>query len=121
DAWVQAFKSLAGKRVRWQDPPAVGLALGQQQFTFASPAQSLTGKPAEGKWPPCNDVVPKKRALETVRVSARMLAELLTWATAFSPEGEDAVDLHFFHKGQPLGISARNGGLYFDALQMPMV
>ena len=118
--WVKAFKALAVKPAR-QEPLPVGLALGREHFTFANHSQRLTGAPAEGKWPPCQDVLPKKRALVTVRVDARMLAELLTVASAFCPDDSGGVELHFFGKGAPLGLSAQDSaGTFFDGLLVPI-
>jgi hypothetical protein len=113
--WREAFRA-KGKKDQAQ---AVGLAADAAQLRLAVGSKVITGAPAEGKYPPVDNALPKQPALLAIRVDPTLLAGLLLAAAALEPSG--GVGLLFYGADKPLGLAARNdAGQFFDGLVMPL-
>lgn len=72
----------------------------------------------DGRFPNWRDL--KVGSVFTVKVSARLLAELLLVAAEFGLDGGDAVTLHFGRSESPFAITTENAEQRFQSLIMPL-
>src|SRR5262245_1532055 len=110
-----------GKKDRLLRDKPVGLAIAPagDRATFFTPAHRLEAGALEGRFPPVEEVVPRKAALFTISVQTSILVEVLQ---ALAKAGAaQKVTLHFYGPDKVMGLSARTeAGVYLDALLMPL-
>jgi hypothetical protein len=112
DDWQRAF------RLGDRDRP-VGLAAEGDELVLAVGDQALTVRPAEGRYPDVDQVVPRHGPLLAVRLDPQLLGALLKAAAAVNPGG--GADLLYYGPGKPLGLMTRtDDGHAFDGLLMPL-
>ncbi len=113
DSWREAFRA-KGKK---EQP--VGLVADDTSFKLAVGQTVIEGQRPEGRFPSCDAVLPKKPALLALKVDPTLLAGLLAAAAALEPVG--GVELLFYGREKPLGVSGKNdAGQFFDGLLMPL-
>ena len=120
DAWTRAFRLPTKQR---KQESSVGLVASDQRITLAVEDGQFTAQPVEGHYPNCQQVIPRKPATFSIRVNARLLADvLLAMATLASESDYPSVDLLFWDRSHPLGVQlpSPTGGYACDALLMPL-
>jgi hypothetical protein len=96
--------------------------LGSEFTTLAVGAAVHRLTNGDGRFPPIDQVLPKEPPAVVFKVNARMLAELLTVAATFSPDGGIGhVLVQFWRSDRPLAITTDDGaGTRFFGLMMPL-
>jgi DNA polymerase III sliding clamp (beta) subunit (PCNA family) len=120
DAWTRAFRLPIKER---KQESSVGLVASDNRITLAVEDGQFAVQPVEGKYPNCKEVIPRKPATFTIRVNARLLADVLLATAALTSEPDHpSVDLLFWDKSHPFGIQPAHpsAGYACDALLMPL-
>jgi hypothetical protein len=100
----------------------VGVATMGNEICLGLGADVVTARIVEGKFPPIDQVIPRKRPLFTFSVDPRLLGETLLAIADMLPDENRSVQCFFYGNGAPLGICARNNdnGMFIDALVVPL-
>ena len=96
--------------------------LGSEFTTLAVGATVHRLANGDGRFPAIDQVLPKEPPAVVFRVNARLLAELLTVAAAFSPDGGIGhVCMQFWASNIPIAVTTDDGaGTKFFSLIMPL-
>ena len=119
DDWTRAFRLPSKDKKR---DSCIGLVASKDRITLAVEDGQFATQPVEGRFPQCQEVIPRKPATFSIRVNARMLADVLLAMTALTSDPDyPSVDLLFWDKSHPLGLQPAFpiGGYACDALLMP--
>jgi hypothetical protein len=100
----------------------VGIATMGNNICLGLGADVVTARTVEGKYPPIDQVIPRKRPLFTFNVDPRLLGETLLAIADMLPDCDKSVQVFFYGNGAPLGFCARNNdnGMFIDALVVPL-
>ena len=119
--WTRAFRLPSRDR---KQASCVGLVASKDRITLAVEDGQFATQPVEGRFPMCLEVIPTRPATFSIRVNARMLADMLLAIAALTSDSDyPSVDLLFWDKSHPLGLQPANpsGGYACDALFMPLI
>src|SRR6266851_6899561 len=120
EAWTRAFRLPTKER---KQESCVGLVASDNRITLAVEDGQFATQPVEGRYPKCQEIIPRKPATFSIRVNARLLADVLLATAALASDPDyPSVDLLFWDKNHPLGVQPAQptGGYACDALLMPL-
>jgi hypothetical protein len=127
DFWAETFaaaKKLTGKKRYLKPPKAVAVKLAPTEATFGftdtESNKTEVTKLVEGKFPPVEQIWPRKKPKLTVAIDPDLMVQLLRTMSALLPEGQKRVELDFIDDKKPIIARAGSTEMQLKGLIMPL-